>query len=97
MLTRILLRLRVRTARRLCRSDGRTFVVAVRRQGSWHRLPESVPLDEVVVRQLRKQRVQQVRLRRGLRRGKVPLQWIPPRTLDEDVERLLRDHGGRRG
>lgn len=96
MLTRTLLKRRVRAARRLCRSDGRTLVTAVRRQGSWHRLPQPLPLDEAVVRHLRKQHVQQVRLRRGLRRSNIPLQWVPPRTLDEEVERLLRDHGGRR-
>ena len=97
MFRRMRLRRRVRAARRLCRSDGRTKVVAVHDHGPWERLPQALPLDEAVVRRLRKQRVQQVQLRRGLRQAKVPLQWIPPRIFDDDVERLLREHGGRRG
>ena len=58
------------------RLDGRTSVVAVRDADGWRRV-RRLRWNWRAITDLRAQRVREVVIRRGLRRGRLPLAWLP--------------------
>ena len=58
------------------RLDGRTTVVAVRDAFGWRRV-RRLAWTPNVISALREERVHEVVIRRGFRRGRLPLAWLP--------------------
>jgi len=64
---------------RVQRLDGRSRVVAVYRgpESGWERVERPLVLTAETVERLRADGVRTVRVRRGIRVGRVPLVWFP--------------------
>ncbi len=63
---------------RVCRFDGRTRIVQVRRGDDWERVQHGwgVPLSSTALRRLKYEGVAEVELSRWFSRARMPMSWL---------------------